>query len=354
MSWITHISRNAANGELLCNTQGHDGTRQALPVYLLPRMTSQRRERSRAVQLDSAHHEVADVSEYLRELGWSSLQAHGQTLHKFFTPDGEVWMPSQLLVQSLFAVIAPMAKSIFTPIPLTTFCRPVLDSSENDISFRKGHPLSLQSYLLKKTARQRLSWLAHSKSARRAWGSVYRNALDGLLDCVMPEGIFQFSFDAIQRSNILCVTRATLHSVTCDDIFTRRCSGPQTFTFRKDLEHLLWETAKPWSKTSLPALGRRDIKCLEMTDAQFETIRSLLEERQVIRRHTRHSRDLQNLRSQLNLIHTRSVHGCRWVDLCADAREIETAQVRHIRLQRKNQWGDIQDILRQEDSTEVG
>lgn len=353
MSWITHISRNASDGELRCNTQDLDGTRQVLPVYQLPRSTSQRRERSRAMQVDSAHHEVSDVSEYLRELGWSSLEAHGQTLHKFFTPDGEIWMPSQLLVQSLFTVIAPMAKVVFTPTPLTTFSRPVLDSTDNEISFRKGHPLSLQSYINQQNTRQRISWLAHSKSARRAWGSVYRNALDGLLDCVMPEGVFHFSFDAVQRSNILCVTRASLHSVTCDDIFTRRCTKPQTFTLRKSLEHLMWETTRPWRKTSLPALGRSDIKCLEMTDAQFETIRALLEERQVIRRHTRHPRDLQNLRSQLNLIHTRSVHGCRWVDLCANAREIETAQVRHIRLQRKNQWSDIQDILRQDDSTKV-
>lgn len=354
MPWITHISRSATDGELLCNTQDLDGTRQVLPVCQLPYRTMQRTHSLHFVQVDSAHHEVADVSEYLSAMGWTSLPAHGQTLHKFFTSAGEFWVPSQLLVRALFAVMAPMAKNVFTPRPLTTFCRPVLDSSDNQIAPSKGQPFISSNYLRQQNTRQRLSWLAHSKSARGAWASVYRNARDGLLDCAMPEGVFEFCFGAVRRSNVLCVTRANLRRVTCNDIFTRQCSEPQTFTFGKDLKYPSSETWKPRSKKTRRTPERGNIKRLELSDEKFETIRALLEERKVMRRNGKHSSDLPNLRSQLNLIHTKSVYGCRWVDVCADAKEIWNAKVRLARYKRGNHWGDIQAILLQEDSIAVG
>lgn len=352
MSWITHISRSATDGELLCNTEDLQGTRQVLPAYKLPHTTTQKSHMPHFVQVDSAHHEVADVSEYLGAMGWSSLPAHGQVLHKFFTPGGEVWVPSQLLVRSLFAGIAPMARSVFTPLPVATFCRPVLDSPDNQITLSKVNPFFSHNYLRHKSTRQRLSWLAHSRSARRSWASVYRNARDGVLDCLMPEGIFQFSFGAVRRSNVLCVTRANLHSVTCGDIFTRSCPEPQSFAFGRNLEHLSSVKRKHGGAKIRPSQERGHIQRLEMTDAKFASIRALIDERQVLRGFGKHLSALLNLRSQLNLIHTRSVKGCRWRDLCADTQEIWNAQIRCSRYKRRNLWGGIQDILLQEDSTE--
>lgn len=352
MSWITHISRSPADGELRCNIQDLDGTRQALPVHQLPHRTTSRLQWSHFLQVDSVHHKVADVYEYLSAMGWSSLPAHGQTVHKFFTPEHEVWIPSQLLVRSLFGAIAPMAKSVFTPLPVTTFCRPILDSPDNQIALSKRHPFFSQNYLRHQTTRQRLSWLAHSKSARRAWGSVYRNARDGLLDCDMPEGVFEFRFAAVRRSNVLCVTRANLRSVTCSDIFTRKTSEPQSFAFGKGFEHLASEEPEGPSTTVRREPVRRDIKYIEMSDATFESIQALLGERQPRGSRGKSPRDLLNLRVQLNLIQTRNVHGCTWHELRADAQEVAPAKTRYARYLRQNLWGDIQDILLQDASTE--
>lgn len=348
MPWISHISRSAADGKLRCNTQDLDGSTQVLPVHQVPHTLTHFLYRANCVEVDSAHHDVGDVSEYLDEMGWSSLPAHGQTLHKFYTPKGELWVPSQLLVQSLFAVVDPLARSVFTPRPVSTFCRPVLDLPGNQIAIPSLRPSFSAIYTRLENIKQRLSWLAHSKSARRAWGSVYRNALDGFLDCIMPEGVFQFCFRGIRKRSVFCATSANLHTVTCSDIFTRQCSEPQSFALGKHVDCHPNGKTPPWNKTVRPG-ARSSIKCFEMSDSKFDSIKSLLQQRKMLGNRGTNPRHLQVLRSHLNLIHTRDVHGCAWVDICAEANEIINARERFKSLLNRHQWSDVQALLQQEE-----
>lgn len=162
-------------------------TFKALGAYCAP---TSFRSPSLAIQatrssLSAGHHKVDDVSRYLKKMGWSSLPAMGQRLHTFSTDNGEVWVPSQLLVQSLFGFNAPLAKHLFTSTPLACFCHPVHEEENAKVMF-PDMSLFPDAYRRVPVAVERLSWLSHSRSAYRAWVSVFRNALDGRIDCTMP------------------------------------------------------------------------------------------------------------------------------------------------------------------------
>lgn len=239
MSWVTHLSPSATDGAFLCNTLSVDGVRQTLPVHEMPFALGGHQQRAK-VKLLTKLHGVDDISQYLDLMGWN-LPTAGQTLHTFGTSAGDVWIPSQLLVQALFASNAPLAKHLFRPLPFEFFCFPVSEGPGNQITF-PDCTLFPFHYQREPTVVQRLSWLAHSRSARRGWGSVFRNALDGRLDCWMPDGEFEVSLRGKCIHGIFCVTRMNIFTVRCDDIYTREHNTTQTFCLRKRQESMNWES----------------------------------------------------------------------------------------------------------------
>jgi hypothetical protein len=327
VSWVTHLSPTAADGAFLCNTLSVDGVRKTLPVHEMPFVLSDRQE-SLKVVLRSKLHGVDDISQYLDLMRWNSLPTGGQTLHTFDTSKGDVWIPSQLLVQALFAFNVPLAKLLFRPIPVECFCAPVLEDSDNQITF-PDRALFRQNYKRDSSVLQRLAWMAHSRSAQRAWGSVFRNALDGRLDCTMPEGEFEVSVRGKRVHGIFCVARMTIFKVTCDDIYTREHNTTQTFAFRK--------RAEPFDRNSVPIR--------EVLDSTFIEVREHLLKNQALPEHGKATGDDARLRRNLNLIRTKLVHPCKWPQLPGHHRDVASAFSLYTRLRRANHLEDVKRLL---------
>jgi hypothetical protein len=327
MSWITHLSPSAADGAFLCNTLSVDGVRQTLPMHEMPFVLGAH-QRSVKVTLRSKLHRVDDISQYLDLMGWNTLPTGGQTLHTFETIQGDVWIPSQLLVQALFAFIAPLAKHLFRPMPFECFCTPVLERTDNQILF-PDRTLFPYFYEQKLGVVERLSWLAHSRSAQRGWGSVFRNALDGRLDCRLPEGEFEVSVRGKVVHGIFCATRMAVFKVTCDDIYTREHATTQTFTFRK----------RP------AAIDRESVAIREVSDATFIRVREHLLKNHALPEPGKLTGEDAALRRHLSLISTKLALACTWSQMPEHGRDIANAFSLCARLRRASQLAEVERLL---------
>lgn len=337
MPWITHISRSTKDGTLRCNTQSLEGVTRELPVHQIPTGLP-RQGASRAAELDSESHSLDDISLYLALMGWESLPAHGQCLHRFATSSGEFWVPSQLLVQSLFCTIPPLSKWLFTPHTPAEFCQPIYGSLTSDIN--ASRVLQRTSIWASGTAHQRLGWLVHSKSAMRGWSSIYRNALDGRLDCALPEGSFGCWLRGVTFNKVFCVTSLKLATISCEDIYTRDHPRTQVFQWCPYAEQLKGR-AEDVEKKARAHLSQG----IELSDTDFNKIVEIMCSPDMQTGRVARIKNTASLRSHLNILKIKEQRQCGWVELPGDKEDIRNALWRLTKFKSMGKWEAVRNVL---------
>lgn len=337
MSWIISVSRSAADGILYCHAQTLAGKQLALPIHQIPGQIDPRGA-SRAATLDSRHHTLDNVALYLDLMGWGELPARGQSLHRFKAPNGEIWIPSQLLVQSFFCEIPPLSQRLFCPSPPTSFCRPVYGSIASEI---EASPKPRRSYIWESgVAGQRLGWLVHSKSALRSWSSTYRNALEGRLECAMPRGVLECWLRGAAFNGIFCVTSMKVASVFCDDIYTRENERTQVFHWSRRAQQL---------KTYVEYIQERSnvhqSQSSEVSDAQVQEVLELMYSQDLPNSRRTRLKQTAALKRQLNILKLKEQTHCRWAEVPGDKADMQYARRRLGNLKRTQQWEGVRKIL---------
>lgn len=339
MAWINNITRSAVDGALYCNTQDLDGAFKTLPVHEIPPILERIQGESgiKAI-LDSSRHSLDNVAMYLDRLRWSAVSPLGQSLHRFQTPDGEIWMPSQLLVKSMLCSNRRLNQFLFTPKPLTMQCHPVQNTCGREIELYTNE-LQRTRWATKLGTVERLTWLTHSRSALRAWSSTYRNALDGRIDCTMPDGSFEYRLRGVRVRGVLCVTAAMLVNVSCSDIYTSGAAREQTYQINGDVARR--ESQLQSRRKAVEALHDR----LAVTETQVARVREILYPTPPMNSCDVRPKVVNNLNETLRLTKIKFLTECRWSELPASEEEITLAKSRRASMRVRGTWERVKAVL---------
>ena len=340
MTWISHISKSAADGHLHCHTQGLDGLQSVLPIHRIPERLKLGGT-SIAATLDSKVHSLDNISLYLNLMGWEELAPQGQSLHRFTTPSQEIWIPSQLLVQSLHCKIPPLSNWLLSPRPPTESCRPIYGSPTGQVDTLPT--LRRTSIWASGTAQQRLGWLVHSRSAMRSWASTYRHALDGRLDCAMPDAVLECWLRGAAFKDIFCVTSLKVASISCEDIYTRDHESSQVFQWSPKAQRLrdYVDGVQQRSKIHLSSTS-------EVSDVEVDEILDVLYAGNLLKCRATRLTETAALKRQLNALKIKEQTRCRWAELPGEKADIQYARKRFASLTQAGKWEAVRDILLKE------
>lgn len=289
----------------------------------------------------SNEHEVTSVDEYLARMRWAELDGQAQRLHRFRTPGLEVWIPSQVMLKMLFGKVIALYECAFSGRSLQEIAVPSF--SDDPMALLPGWTNCNKNCRTVDTSRNRFFWLQSSLSAARSYRSVFRSALDGVLDVLLPNARFEVFLTGKRDGDVLLATVANLAVVQCDDLV--RLDGKPLQPMRLDL---VSETAIRSRRLSRGFQYQRteSLERWRLTDSHF---RSLLEwhfQNGVFKTREDYTEDHQKrLKLHLELLRARFLGKLEWSSLPCTPQELACVQVRYYKLRRAGAWEEFSRAL---------
>lgn len=190
MEWISGIGRDS-DGRLCVQAQGRDGARTHVGLAKVRPDIGRVQPCRRKVAL--ALHELrrGSTRAYLDGLGLAALDDKGQPVYEATVGSETLVIPAQLLVLALFGPTASLRRLLWSPLGAGHAMAPA-DTESAELGFAPNSAGTL-SHACQDAAHGRLQWVLTHRSANEAWGSVYRNALDGRFDMSMPKAMADVS-----------------------------------------------------------------------------------------------------------------------------------------------------------------
>ena len=196
----------------------------------------------------------------------------------------------------------------------------------------------------------RLEWLFSYPSARAAWGSIYRNALEGRFDSKPIRATAEVLPHGCLVGGKWLVTSLKVQQITPEEEphdFAREAAR-STFVFdtRRLATHIPGEGRPARGDAALAGMPWNG----EMSDAQWASIEAILKVFKNSSRPGTRTR-LYPVRMLMNITMRKTHMRLSWSKVPADSKAIESAMSLFFRLKRTGYWAQITSALTQTDSS---
>lgn len=196
MVWITGVGRGETG--MVVELQRNDGTRTRAPLEkvddIAQPLVSGPLSR-RHVNLDLTTMRPSSTSAYLRGLGLEALEPGDQVVYEAETEVGIVVIPVQLLIAALIASTRAAREILLGPWGPSHFMTTFSSGTALETTLTPNRSMRTPAHKIPNTV-SRYEWMLSYPSGHKAWGSVYRRALDGQLDMTLPKAIIDVSIRA--------------------------------------------------------------------------------------------------------------------------------------------------------------
>lgn len=374
MSWITGIGRNG-HGHLCVQTQSLDGNRALTELSAVSADLGIQGGLRRTVVFafedlrQSATASPAETSAnspdstgsgtriggptstrgYLDAIGLPMHDDQGQTVYEVETEAGVLVIPTQLLVLATLGSVHQCRRVLLRPFG-PTYLMSAFPPQRPGSLIVLPTPHRMQTLQMEgPSIAPKLEWVLSYPSATAAWGSVYRNALDGRFDMMMPRAEVTACIWAQRIGKKLFVTRLKVMKVTPTEEphpFAAD-SAKHSFVFNSSLNtrQTHGKAAAPTGDTRVAniggncgsgAAGCTGGAVLPMTDAQWlalEQVMTGITTPAMARRHT--------VRAVLDVIFLKLGTPYPWTKVPADKRLVNSASVLLSKLKRLGVWDAV-------------
>jgi hypothetical protein len=336
MDWVSGVVRDE-NGQLGLQVQDAEGVRAFRSLSDgEPRLNMKGTVR-RKVRFQFEAAARVDAAAYLRGVGLEHLDGRGQVVYAVPTSAGVAIIPSQLLV---LATVGAQAH-----------CREVLlePSTPGDLmqvfAVAPGYRLQTESpsrIYNQEPLVERLTWLLTYPSAHAAWGSVYRNAVEGRFDMRLPKAEVLASAHGLLEGSTLYVTELNMLELTpMEDPFPFAAAGAQsTFVLNNkvSIRNTHGQAAAPAAEARIGAAG----VVAPLTDAQWAGVEQLAKTAEPKRpgRPRAHS-----LRDIVECIRVKLGTPYSWSKCPGDKALVQSASVLLSKLQREGTWEQVLAVM---------
>ncbi len=154
------------------------------------------------------------AQEYLEGLGLAHLEESGQPVYEAMTDAGRMLIPAQLLVLATLGANSQFRQVLLRPWGPEFLMSACAELGAQQLTLRPTPNRMLRLQLEHPAIAAKLEWVLSYPSAAAAWGSVYRNALEGVFDMRMPKALATVSAWALPVDGTLLVTRLELLTLT--------------------------------------------------------------------------------------------------------------------------------------------
>lgn len=274
MEWVSAIRRNGANG-LCVEVQNEQGSRSLKELSALDANLHKHSDTkiSLAVKLTDATRICA--TQYLTYLGLEHLDASCQTAYQFEIGKERFILPSQLLIMSIMGATLHLRNALFKPGSLDSFMTTFHDSSQLRNEVLPIRP-DMNGCVTGKPCQKRLRWFSSFPSARIAWFSVYRNALEGRFDTTLPTAQGTMTLHCRQVKSRFVVTKVSLGTIEAleepHDLM-KNCAVARSVKY-KVISNRFREPAQRKTATEHPIVEL--VPGLRLTDQQWERVESII------------------------------------------------------------------------------
>lgn len=270
MDWVSGIRRDG-DGELCLQVQDAEG-RSAFRSLSSgePRLKMKGTVR-RKIRFQFGNATSVDAGEYLQGVGLAHLDGGCQVCYAVPTETGVVVIPSQLMVLATLGAQVPCREALLKPSGPSELMHVFTDASGSRLQVEAPSRIYNQAALV-----PRLTWLLTYPSAHAAWGSVYRNALEGRFDMRLPKAEVLASARGLLQGSTLFVTELNLLELTPmeDPFLFATASAPPSFVFNNkvSVRNTHGHAASPAAEARIGSSG----VVAPLTDTQWKTVEQLV------------------------------------------------------------------------------
>lgn len=324
MDWISGVTRRA-DGKLQVDVMTKNGMEARDVTQLRPTLDLYAPVH-RNLRIHLARFQCRPAKDFLTAVGKEWLAQGRQPVYEAQTGAIRVVIPAQLLVVACFGSHQPLREKLLSPSGLQQL--------GDDLRTQERSPKQSQALL------DKLRWILHYPSALESWASVYRRALDGQFDLLLPQAIAELSTWGCVNGDTFLVTRAQLVAVMpteaarAGDGSGRRIVFDQTAGPRS---YPAWVRRQPCDERVLPLVPER-----RLSDSQWAVVHPILTSSLG---HNRPGRPgplpRYDLRSLVDAMLLKLSAPCSWREVPGNQLLVQRAAVLLRSLQRKGLWDKV-------------
>jgi hypothetical protein len=339
MRWISGIGRDG-KGRLCVKVQGRDSKETLTNLASLNADLGLPGGVRRKLALPLHQFRRSHAGHFLRALGFEGLQDVGQPVYEFAHHAANVLIPAQLLILAIFGPCRPMREVLLRPWGPRSLMTAFSDDegikvahTPSRMSTRRANGVALLSCL---------SWTLTHSSAEAAWGSVFRNALDGRFDLQLPLAYAGMSIVGRSINGNLLVTRLTVTTID-------PAEPPSAFVTSNDKQKFIFDekvngrpthrkAANPSTESQLASLPSMDT----LTDEQWERVERILLEFLRPKPSCRYVPErIYSTRSLVETIVLKLGKPYAWRKVPRDKKLVHAAQIFFVKLKNGGVWQKI-------------
>lgn len=208
MQWVNGLKRDDS-GVLKLVVQDRGGERSLIKFEDLSPVD--RSSNSQILDVDLSKLKQVDSREYLDGLGLGLEFANSQPVYELHLARDRILIPAQTIIYGLLGSALSLRKTLLHPMGMTSLKSAICDDSGTQLIKTPSHQQKTSA--TGKSLDVTLMWILCYPSASRAWGSVYRNALNGQLDLHLPSAKLRLRMDFRRHKSVKLATGLTVSEV---------------------------------------------------------------------------------------------------------------------------------------------
>jgi hypothetical protein len=331
MDWVSGIGRGS-DGRICLQVQDAEGVHALRSLSDLDTKLKAKGTVRRKIGFQLEATARIDVDEYLRGVGLEHLDGKGQVAYAVTTEAGRVVIPSQLMMMATVGAHGPCRALLLEPTEPSSLMQ-VHAGRGTGLRIEASSEVYNQAPLV-----ERLTWLLTYPSAHAAWGSVYRNALEGRFDMRLPKASVTASAHGLLAGDTLFVTELHLLELRPleDPLPFAARYAPSSFVFNNTvgIRNTHGKAAAPAADVSIGTNGT----VAPLTDEQWAAVEQVLKasEPKAPGRPRAHP-----LRDIVECIRLKLGTPYSWSKCPGDKALKQSASVLLSKLQREGTWGRV-------------
>lgn len=342
MKWVSGYKRDSG-GRLLVRVQSAVGHELLLSLpELSADMGLEDARTLRRMPLDLSKGVAMDPGEYLSLLGLAGLAVDGQPVYEFATDARRLLIPAQLLVLATVGSQKQLRSELLSPEGPEALMTVVIGPEGllmTPTPFRR-RPFDLQP----QWNAPRLEWIQCYPSVRRAWASVYANALMGRMDISPIDATCAVNVRGFRAKNgtflvtSLKITEATPNEQPFE--FARGLAAP---SFLFDSKTLVARPKGGAARAPRKEAGLEGVLWAgAVSDDQWAMVEPLLSVFLKLDR-TGFGRPKRKykVRELVDVMLDKTIRGVPWPQAHEDEKRVRTAIELFYRLTKAGVWGEI-------------
>jgi hypothetical protein len=296
----------------------------------------------RRMSLSLGQRTRVETSDYLVMLGYRGLSAEGQSVYEFQTSAGRLWIPAQLLALATVGSQKPLRLELLSPEGPCSLMTAVVgpDGLEMRPTLFRNRSLDLQP----RWHAPRLEWIQCYPSVRRAWSSVYVNALEGRMEISAIAATCEVNVRGIRADDgAFLVTSLKITQATPDEEPFEFAQGLAASTFLFDSKKLIPRPPGRRARAPRSEAGLEGVPWTgAMNDGQWAAVEPLLAAfLKLDRKDFGRPKRKYELRQLIDAMLEKNIRGVPWAKAHPDAKCATTATELFYRLAKDGVWAQM-------------